>query len=84
MLMDTADIKPELLLWQKRVAENDKMSIHQGRRTILKLCIIYNLALKYIRQKLTQLKGKVNKSQIWNIQNSQKIVLEKGSSIPST
>lgn len=50
---------------KRGVVDNDKMSIHQGHRTILKLHIIYNTASKYMKQtnkQKTKLKGKVNKT----------------------
>lgn len=44
---------------KRGVVDNDKMSIHQGHRTILKLYIIYNTASKYMKQtNKDQIKGK--------------------------
>lgn len=39
-------------------------SIHQEDRTMLKVCSTNKIASKYMRQKMTELKGEVHKSTI--------------------
>lgn len=59
--MDKEDKVQKYYCSRRGVVDNDKMSIHQGYRTVPKLYVIYNIASKCMKQKMTKVKGKVNK-----------------------